>query len=117
MNIQALAEKFCATVLPSSVSADPCATDPSYPHARYGTNLLTVKEARLVLGCVLGGESCTWEEDADGVWYSCPPDKGGRNAFTFDDGDIEENKFYFCPSCGKPIVAVPYANPADMDAL
>ena len=44
MNLRSLAERFCATPLPESVCADPCASMQGYPN-RTGTNLLTVVEA------------------------------------------------------------------------
>lgn len=44
----ALAESFCATPLPTDVCADLCATMPDYPHPRYGTNLLTVAQAKVM---------------------------------------------------------------------
>lgn len=50
-----LAERFCATTLPATVCADPCASDPTYPHPRSGTNLLTVVEAEQVLRSVMEG--------------------------------------------------------------
>lgn len=51
--LQTLAERFCATPLPSSVCADGCATQANYPHPRYGTHLLTVAEAKEVLRDVM----------------------------------------------------------------
>jgi hypothetical protein len=47
--LQTLAERFCAAPLPKSVCSDGCVTDPNYPHPRFGTNLLTVAEAKEVL--------------------------------------------------------------------
>jgi hypothetical protein len=51
MNLQKLAERFCAAFLPDSVCVDPCArfTGPG----RFGTNLLTVEEAKFVLEQVM----------------------------------------------------------------
>ena len=49
--LQTLAERFCATPLPESVSADPCALHPA--PGRTGTNLLTVEEAKIMLCYVL----------------------------------------------------------------
>jgi hypothetical protein len=51
--LNVLAERFCTTPLPTTVCSDVCATDPKYPHPRYGTNLLTVAEAKEVLRSVL----------------------------------------------------------------
>lgn len=47
-----LAERFCATPLPEGVRADPCACNSHHPN-RSGTNLLTVREAKEMLGAVL----------------------------------------------------------------
>lgn len=52
-----LAKRFCATVLPATVCADQCATDPNYAYPRTGTNLLTVAEAKEVLSAVLATPS------------------------------------------------------------
>lgn len=52
MNLQTLAERFCATPLPDSVCTDLCASKPGYP-GRTGTNLLTVAEAKEILKSVL----------------------------------------------------------------
>jgi hypothetical protein len=50
------------------------------------------------------GESCSWVEDADGVWQtSC-----GESWLYSDGGTPEENRAQFCHHCGKPIVATPY---------
>ena len=49
MDTQALAEAFCAWPLPASVCSDPCASmtpAQGYTHPRFGTNLLTVAEAK-----------------------------------------------------------------------
>lgn len=46
-----LAERFCATPLPETVSADLCATQPG--PGRYGTNLMTVAEAAVVFRAAL----------------------------------------------------------------
>lgn len=46
--LQTLAERFCAMTLPDSVASDLCATQPG-PN-RHGTNLLTVAEAKEMLG-------------------------------------------------------------------
>lgn len=51
--IDALVDRFLSWPLPASVAADPCATDPNYPHPRSGTNLLTATEAREMLRYVL----------------------------------------------------------------
>lgn len=47
--LSTIGEAFCAAPLPKTVAADLCATDASYPHARYGTNLLSVAEAQQML--------------------------------------------------------------------
>ena len=52
LHLQTLAERFCATPLPDSVCADPCASIHGYPN-RTGTNLLSVIEAKQVLKRVL----------------------------------------------------------------
>ena len=51
MNIEKIAERFCAAPLPESVCADPCATHPG--PGRSGTNLLTYIEALHVMKYVL----------------------------------------------------------------
>lgn len=61
--INELASRFAATPLPDGVAADLCATDPVYPHARYGTNLLTVDQARQMLTHVLAGLDEDWLTD------------------------------------------------------
>jgi hypothetical protein len=48
-------------------------------------------------------EPCVWtrDEDMHGTEYwelSC-----GDHPFVFTDGGPEENKFRFCPTCGKPL--------------
>ncbi len=48
-----MVNRFLACSLPASVCADLCATDSRYPHARYGTNLLTADETRQVLDQVV----------------------------------------------------------------
>jgi len=41
---------------------------------------------------------CVWREDEDGSWWSdCD------NGFIFNDAGPHENKFEFCPYCGKEI--------------
>ena len=47
-----LADLFIGCPLPRTVRVDPCALDPDYPH-RFGTNLLTWGEARLMFGEML----------------------------------------------------------------
>ena len=45
-------------------------------------------------------ETCTWivEVDEDDIWHtSC------GNDFEFTAGNPEDNKFLFCPYCGKRI--------------
>lgn len=53
LDLDTLAERFCATPLPTTVCADACATIPGYAHHRSGTNLLTIAEARQMLSAVL----------------------------------------------------------------
>lgn len=48
-----LVDRFLAWPLPKSVCSDTCVTDPSYPHPRTGTNLLTAAEAEQMLQYVL----------------------------------------------------------------
>lgn len=58
-DLQVLAERFCATPLPETVCADLCATwyRPKPPYdTRSGTNLLTVVEAKQMLGAILPKE-------------------------------------------------------------
>lgn len=44
--------------------------------------------------------TCGWDETDDGFWESeC------GNAFEFTEGYPENNKFKFCPYCGKLITA------------
>lgn len=44
---------------------------------------------------------CTWEEDADGIWYSqC------GTGYMFETGTPKENRFKYCPYCGKLLVQV-----------
>ena len=41
-------------------------------------------------------DSCTWTQDADGIWYtSC------GQAHEFTTGTPEENDHLYCPYCGK----------------
>ena len=41
-------------------------------------------------------DSCTWTEDADGIWHtSC------GHAHEFTTGTPEENDHRYCPYCGK----------------
>jgi hypothetical protein len=54
--IDKLVDRFLSWQLPKTVRADLCATDPSYAHGRYGTNLLTADEARQMIQHVLRGE-------------------------------------------------------------
>lgn len=75
MNFKPLAERFCQWPLPASVCADLCASDPSYPHPRHGTNLLTVAEAEEMLRHVLAGEAdyrayCETHDKPDGTLES-----------------------------------------------
>lgn len=48
-----LAERFCATPIPASECADPCASMPNYPAPRTGTNFLSMAGAKEVLEHVL----------------------------------------------------------------
>jgi hypothetical protein len=52
MNLQKLAERFCAAPLPETVCVDACTWTPGCL-GRTGTNLLTVEEAKVVLDYVL----------------------------------------------------------------
>lgn len=46
-------------------------------------------------------ETCTWTQDADGIWYtSC------GQAQEFTTGTLEENGYRFCPYCGNGIKEV-----------
>lgn len=51
-----LVDRFLTWPLPQSVASDGCATDPTFPHPRSGTNLLTADEAEAMLVYVLGLE-------------------------------------------------------------
>lgn len=51
--LSTIGEAFCAAPLPLTVAADLCAADASYPHPRYGTNLLSVAEAQQMLGPIV----------------------------------------------------------------
>lgn len=53
MNTQIIAERFCAALLPETVCADLCATQQG--PGRTGTNLLSIAEARQVLGPIAIG--------------------------------------------------------------
>lgn len=53
IDIKKLVDRFLAWPLPKSVCSDTCVTDPSYPHPRIGTNLLTAAEAEQMLRYVL----------------------------------------------------------------
>lgn len=46
-----------------------------------------------------GKKVCVWSEDnLDGYWIT-----GCKNAHEFMNDGIEENKYKFCPYCGKKI--------------
>lgn len=49
--------------------------------------------------------TCTWTEDDDGVWYSSCGEVSVFNV----DGPYE-NRYSFCPYCGKWLLAVPFAS-------
>lgn len=44
-------------------------------------------------------DKCTWEWEEIGDYYQTKCD----NAFSFNDGSPHDNKFLFCPYCGKII--------------
>jgi hypothetical protein len=45
-----------------------------------------------------GDETCTWQEDENNAWEtSC------GNIFEFFNDGPKQNKFKFCPYCGRPI--------------
>lgn len=51
---------------------------------------------------------CAWTSDEDGLWYTpC------NNIFVFIAGDPAENKFRFCPYCGRSLTFTPYQEPDD----
>jgi hypothetical protein len=52
--------------------------------------------------------SCTWTEDFDGYW-----DTGCLEVFGFDVNGPVENHYRYCPGCGRPLEAVPYAEDGD----
>ena len=54
--IDELVGRFLAWPLPKSVHSDLCVTDASYPHPRYGTNLLTAAEARQMIEHLLADQ-------------------------------------------------------------
>ncbi len=49
IDLAQLVNRFLVWPLPKTVSSDFCVTEPNYPHARVGTNLLTADEARQML--------------------------------------------------------------------
>lgn len=54
----------------------------------------------------MGEHTCKWREDGykwDGYGYW---ETGCDNLFQFNTGGPEENRFKFCPYCGKPIEVV-----------
>lgn len=51
--IDEMVDRFLSWKLPTTVAADQCATDSSYPHTRTGTNLLTANEARQMIEHIL----------------------------------------------------------------
>lgn len=44
-------------------------------------------------------DTCEWEYEQDGFHQT-----GCGRGFTFEEGDVIENGFRFCPYCGKEIV-------------
>ena len=60
MNIEKLAERFCAAPLPESVCADPCATRQG--PGRSETNLLSFIEAKEVLSYVLAEQPVDFKD-------------------------------------------------------
>ena len=49
-------------------------------------------------------DTCTWTQDSNFYYYIS--ECGDVHQFT--DGGPKENKFRFCPYCGKKLVDVPY---------
>jgi hypothetical protein len=59
----AMVDRFLSWPLPADVRADMCATDPTYPHQRHGTNLLTATQARQMLEHVLNVQAVPGPQD------------------------------------------------------
>ena len=62
VRLMRLVDRFLAWKLPPTVNSDRCVTDPSYPHPRTGTNLLTADETRQMLEYLLVDEIETPEQ-------------------------------------------------------
>lgn len=84
MNIHTLVDRFLTWPLPEGTCADPCASNPDYPH-RSGTNLLNADQARQMLEHVLG-----------------PPAQPALlgEAYLCDKCQTPFDGAYYCPSCG-----------------
>jgi len=53
---------------------------------------------------VHGLHACIWKADDEGNWGTqC------GNLFAFNDGDPLDNRFAFCPYCGKVLAMTPAA--------
>ena len=47
---------------------------------------------------------CGWTKDEDGIWTAaCHAMSNHGPSFIFEDGGPKENRFVFCPYCGKPL--------------
>jgi hypothetical protein len=53
------------------------------------------------------GTKCTWRQDDEGNWFADAPCIGSG---VFDLGGPVDNDMHFCPTCGRPLEAVPYKN-------
>lgn len=84
--MQALAERFCATPLPESICADLCATRQG--PGRTGTNLLSVIEAREVLGAVLGNHVAELEQSVITMHKDCSAFSAERDRYREAFGEL-----------------------------
>lgn len=48
---------------------------------------------------------CIWTRNDDGDWTYW--EAACDNAFSFEDGDPDENYYRYCPACGRPVLLVP----------
>lgn len=89
-----LVDRFLAWPLPKTVNADQCATDPTYRHARSGTNLLNATEAEEMFKYVLSG----------GDWHGCntgdcPHEKQVECDQALAEAVSETTQTARCPKC------------------
>ena len=43
--------------------------------------------------------ACLWKEDEDGHWFTACD-----NGFTFNEGGPKDNRFGYCPYCGRHVI-------------